>query len=254
MENENEVVTDDGVAEEPQQQHESQVQPSVQYTDNMEQAKVDLAALKDVVTQKDPANPEKYKTLTPMQKRQFRELNEFIHFDGKLPGHLVEMPQADGHLPYDSESKDLIGTYAPAQDISQIKQHFDNVPETYDANDINDLRQLAVELELPVATSNTLIQKILDHTSQYVENGYDDLPQFEDAEDLDGVMSSTVNKLGGPEKFQVMTTKMMSYLERTLPADQFNNVVNAYDNTSVALDANIILKLSSLYDARFGSA
>ena len=244
-ESQNEVINNDGVTSESQQQHESQeLQPSVQYTDNMEQAKVDLAALKEHMVSN---------TATPTQKRQYRELTDFVHFKGKVPSHLVESQQAVGHLPYESETQDVISTYAPAQHVSEIKQYFDNVPESMDAGEVNGLRELAVTLELPAVAANTLIQNIIDHTSAYEAHGYDHIPQFENAEDLDSFKHKAIDQLGGQENFQAMGQKMLAYLEQTIPANLYQDIVNKYDNTSVALDANIILKLSSLYDARYGS-
>lgn len=234
-ENQSEVINNDGVSEQQAQEAQAGYNEELSVmTDELLQVKKDLIA--------DPNNIQ--------LKTKFRQLSGFVHNNGAVPDYLKETNQLDGNTPHEPELQTEHEQYSSAQGIAEYKTPVDNLPSDYTSEDINDVKEMALDLQLPKAMGDVLITRFLKHSKDSeTHTPGEELGQLSE-EQHGEFLQAAAKSFGSIEKFQEAGQKAVNYARNVLSAEGFQHYEKEYGNSSLMYDPYFLQKLAILHDQR----
>lgn len=185
-------------------------------------------------------------TATTAEHRYFRELNDFLHFGGKVPEAMRPQPTSDPSAPYDSGRAALAPLYEAAYEAADYRPKAE-AQRAVPAEALDELKGLAFAMRLPAHTGNQVIDRICHHLQHEGTGRLQSLGHAEQAAYYEAALDSFD---GDAEKLHTTARKARAYLQNTLSPALFRQLDGSLMETSVAWDPLILIKLAGLFDAR----
>lgn len=186
--------------------------------------------------------------VTEGERKQFRELSEFIHWNGPVPENMRSTPEVDPASTYDPMRETLAPVYEPAADINDFKPQVER-EGVMTAADLQGLKEFALAAKLPPSIGGQILDRIIHHLQHEETGRLEPLDESGQSE----YMEASMREFGGDEtKLQQTALKARAYLERTMSPRDIKALDDSLFSTSVAWDPWVLSRLAGLFDARFG--